>query len=588
MASFALSSGHGKFVRGAKGPAGWGLDEVDEARRLLAELARILRGTGHSVSTFNDDTSKTVSANLSTIVSWHKKQTRSLDVSIHFNAFQPTTTRNMGVEVCYKRNQPLASKVSQAIGKAATLTNRGAKVRNNLAFLNGLTNAILLEVCFVDAKIDADLYRTNFSRIAAGIAEAIGGVPTTPPPPEPPPGQRPVVKRGDKNAHVGKVQTILGLPNDNDFGPTTEAGVKAFQRAHSVSADGVVGATTWRLLDELELRIDAGDDGIAEELEGAIDQAVIRSGVNGITWPNRGRAPGGYYLGMAKTFALAVERYNRGDGAATIMAMAETGDPTKDALTHYKAEFAKLGMRNDKAGLDTLRHLFALLVGLGMRESTGNHWKGKDPGAQNTTADTCEAGLFQASWNLSTASNEIKKLFEEYRADPNGLRESFAIDVPIKAAEVETYGTGLGTYYQWLAKYCPAFAVLMTGVGVRLRRAHWGPLNRREVTLEQRVCDLLSQVQGLVEAYPPLEPGPGEPEEPEGPEPHAPTVDIAVAVAGDVVVKAPEVVEAEPSEDAPEVEIIVRAKGGVAVTVTTGNPTDVADHELVGKIRHDG
>jgi len=588
MASFAISSGHGKFVRGAKGPAGWGIDEVDEARRLLAELARILRGTGHTVHTFNDDTSRNVSANLSTIVSWHKKQTRSLDVSIHFNAFQPTTTRNMGVEVCHKRAPALASKVSQAIGKAATLTNRGAKLRNNLAFLNGLGNALLLEICFVDAKPDCDLFRTNFSRIAAGIAEAIGGIPTAPPPPEPPPSGRPVVKRGDKNEHVGKVQTILGLPNDNDFGPTTEAGVKAFQRAHSVGADGVVGPTTWRLLDELELRLDAGDDGIAEELEGAIDQAVIRSGVNGITWPNRGRAPGGYYIGMAKTFALAVERYLKGDGAATIMGMAETGDATKDALTHYKAEFAKLNMRNDKAGLDTLRHLFTLLVGLGMRESTGNHWKGKDPGAANTTADTCEAGLFQASWNLSTASNEIKKLFEEYRVDPNGLRESFAIDVPIKADEVATYGTGLGTYYQWLAKYCPAFAVLMTGVGVRLRRAHWGPINRGDVTLEPRVDDLLSQVQGLVEAHPEPEPEPEGPQEPEGPEPNAPTVDIAIAVKGDVVIRAPEVIEAEPSEDAPEVEVIIKAKGGVAVTISTGNATDVADHELVGKVRHDG
>src|SRR5262249_55566077 len=145
-----------------------------------------------------------------------------------------------------------------------------------------------------------------------------------------------------------------------DFGPTTEAGVKALQRAHGAGANGVVDPATWRLLDELELRVDAGDDGIAEELEGAIDQAVIRSGVNSVTWPNRGRAPGGYNIGMAKTFALAVERYLKGDSAATIMAMAETGDATKDALTHYKAEFAKLNMRNDTAGLNTLRHLFVL------------------------------------------------------------------------------------------------------------------------------------------------------------------------------------------------------------------------------------
>ena len=585
MANFAISSGHGLKVRGARGPSPWGLDEVNEARRMLAEVARILSDGGHKVATFNEDKATSVSANLSNIVNWHKRQSGQ-HISIHYNAFQVTTTRNMGAEVCHRSNQALASKVSQAIASAGRLTNRGAKHRTNLAFLNGLANAILLEVCFVDSKIDCDLYRASFAKIAAGIAEAIGGV-TAPPPP---PSGRPVVKRGDRNAHVGEIQRVLGLPMDNDFGPMTEAGVKAFQRAHGAGADGIVGPVSWRLLDELELRLDAGDDGIPEDLEGAIDQMVIRSGVNSIQWPNRGRAPGGYYLGMAKTFALAVERYRKGDSAALIMAGAETGDASTDALTYLRAEFAAKGMQNTASGLDTLRHLFVLLVGLGMRESTGNHWKGKDPGASNTTADTCEAGLFQTSWNMNTASNAIRGLFEEYRVDPNGFRESFSVDVSPSAREVETYGTGTGTYYQWLAKYCPTFAALMTGVGLRLRRKHWGPINRREVTIDGRLDDLLADVQRLVENEEPATEELPEVEEPghQQPEPNAPTVEIAVAVANDVVVKAPEVIEVEEFDGTPEVEIIVKAKGGVAVTLATGNPTDVADHELIGKVRHDG
>ena len=40
-----ISSGHGLKIRGASytDPDGWGLDEVDEARRVVAALAQALR-----------------------------------------------------------------------------------------------------------------------------------------------------------------------------------------------------------------------------------------------------------------------------------------------------------------------------------------------------------------------------------------------------------------------------------------------------------------------------------------------------------------------------------------------------------------
>jgi hypothetical protein len=56
-------------------------------------------------------------------------------------------------------------------------------------------------------------------------------------------------------------------------------------------------------------------------------------------------------------------------------------------------------MRNDVSGIDTLRHLFVLMIGLGMRESSGRYCEGRDQSASNTSADTAEAGLFQTSWN---------------------------------------------------------------------------------------------------------------------------------------------------------------------------------------------
>ena len=58
----------------------------------------------------------------------------------------------------------------------------------------------------------------------------------------------PVLRRGDKGADVRFIQKALKIPADGDFGPKTEAAVKAFQRLHHLSADGIVGPNTWKLI----------------------------------------------------------------------------------------------------------------------------------------------------------------------------------------------------------------------------------------------------------------------------------------------------------------------------------------------------
>jgi N-acetylmuramoyl-L-alanine amidase len=180
MVSIAISSGHGKYIRGAKGY----LDEVDEARKVVEEVAALYRSSGVTVNTFHDDTSTSQNQNLNTIVNWHNKQNRDLDISVHFNAYQ-TTSKPMGTEVLYVTQSSLASKTSKAIADAGGFLNRGGKKRTDLAFLNGTNKpAILIETCFVDSSTDADLYRKNFSAICKAIAESTSGV-VTPVPPEP-------------------------------------------------------------------------------------------------------------------------------------------------------------------------------------------------------------------------------------------------------------------------------------------------------------------------------------------------------------------------------------------------------------------
>lgn len=53
-----------------------------------------------------------------------------------------------------------------------------------------------------------------------------------------------VIKRGSKGEQVKKVQETLGITADGDFGPGTEAAVKAWQAENELMADGIVGPKT--------------------------------------------------------------------------------------------------------------------------------------------------------------------------------------------------------------------------------------------------------------------------------------------------------------------------------------------------------
>lgn len=58
------------------------------------------------------------------------------------------------------------------------------------------------------------------------------------------------LKRGSKGEDVKKLQKLLGITADGDFGPKTEAAVKEFQKKNGLVADGIVGPKTWPLLEK--------------------------------------------------------------------------------------------------------------------------------------------------------------------------------------------------------------------------------------------------------------------------------------------------------------------------------------------------
>jgi hypothetical protein len=88
---------------------------------------------------------------------------------VHFNAYAPTD-QPVGTEVLYLTQEDLASRVAQTIADSGELINRGAKYRDNLAFLNETEGpAILLEICFVDSEADVAAYQENLDEICAAL-----------------------------------------------------------------------------------------------------------------------------------------------------------------------------------------------------------------------------------------------------------------------------------------------------------------------------------------------------------------------------------------------------------------------------------
>ncbi len=166
--SVVMSVGHGEKIRGASGI----LDEVDEAQKVVDKVAQCLKRNGVDVTTFFDTTSTDQQTNLETICDYHNAQPdHDLDVSVHFNCYNGQAH---GTECLYVSQDDLAGRVAEGIAEVSDITNRGAKYNGGLYFLNNTNQpAILIEVCFVDSSVDAELYRDNFDVICMAIADAI-------------------------------------------------------------------------------------------------------------------------------------------------------------------------------------------------------------------------------------------------------------------------------------------------------------------------------------------------------------------------------------------------------------------------------
>lgn len=237
----------------------------------------------------------------------------------------------------------------------------------------------------------------------------------------------------------------------------------------------------------------------------ASDDAIIeianKSAAIGIYWRGRGVAPPAYIRGMALAFAQTYRRFKAGHPGAIEMAKPRPvdDDDQHDALSWYHSNFLALGMENT-GGADTLRHLWVLMLGVGMRESSGQHCCGRDMSARNTSADTAEAGLFQTSYNAHTCHPSFDHVMDDFASgEADGYLPVFSVGVHCSQSNWANYGSGRGADFQRLAKNAPAFAAESCAITLRNLRTHYGTVNRKEAEIRKEADDLFRAVQAIVD-----------------------------------------------------------------------------------------
>ncbi|TKC90312.1 hypothetical protein FAZ69_09235 [Trinickia terrae] len=256
---------------------------------------------------------------------------------------------------------------------------------------------------------------------------------------------------------------------------------------------------------------ESGSDGIA-----AIKNAAAKSSCAAIYWKNhRGFAPKSYIEGMALVFARSLCHPDRPDVAVVSQAVDTTKAKT-DALAAYDQKFKQLHLNNDSTGLDTFRHSYVLLLGLGMMESSGNYCEGRDVSQCFNDADSAEAGLFQTSYGVRRVSHVLNELFQHYSQDQHGcMLDEFKGNLSCKIvkshnpkcpdATSDVVGSGAGADWQRLTKSCPAFAAEYAAVVLRTSgglKGEFNPVRKMQADVRPECDEMFKDVQTYVQRNP--------------------------------------------------------------------------------------
>lgn len=168
----AVRGGHTELCTGASAL----INELTEDRKVKDAVVKYLKILGQDVLDVTPPVNYTSSASKDLAYGVNKANDygANLFVSIHFNKAYDTYNGSLGSEVCVYTPFDTANRVVEKLG-CLGFGNRGQKIRKNLYELRN-TNmlAMIVEVCFVEATGDVNLYKKlGADVIGKAIAEAI-------------------------------------------------------------------------------------------------------------------------------------------------------------------------------------------------------------------------------------------------------------------------------------------------------------------------------------------------------------------------------------------------------------------------------
>lgn len=297
MQKIAVRGGHTELCTGASAL----IDELTEDRKVKDSVIKYLKELGCDVLDVTPPVNYTssVSADLSYGVNKANEWGADLFISIHFNKAYESYNGAIGSEVCVYSEYEMAQRVVDSLGGLG-FENRGQKVRTNLYELKHTNmKSIIVEVCFVEATKDVELYKKlGHDSIGKAIAESIANGKVTESVTEVKKEEvsKPVqtttstgdewVRRLQQECNnqgfssqkvdgIAGTNTLNGCPTlkkgatgnitkllqeklvklgyntngvDGIFGSGTYNAVREFQKTRGLSADGIVGKNTWRKL----------------------------------------------------------------------------------------------------------------------------------------------------------------------------------------------------------------------------------------------------------------------------------------------------------------------------------------------------